>query len=296
MSSPSPSARTRRLQRRLVALAAVGALMVTLPLSALLRRQQAELDALAARHAALNPMARAVDTQRALVLHRDVAGQVLRGRPEVEAERRLRQAEVDERLIALAVALDIGPWELAVKESDALRHDWSHLVRGLLARTVSADESEAAHRLLLEQALQVVDVLDRSWAARGRDEAAAVSPAGPLLPRAGWPDPAALQAQQAALARRSAAVVGERRLLLAALLVLAGAAAWLALPLWRLRLRRDPARAPAASGDAASGGDPTASRPSQFEETGRLMDRLRRRDAPPSELPPDSRIGDLRQP
>ena len=62
-----------------------------------------------------------------------------------------------------------------------------------VARTVSADESEAAHRLLLEQALQVVDVLDRSWAARGRDEAAAVSPAGPLLPRAGWPDPAALQ-------------------------------------------------------------------------------------------------------
>lgn len=265
----------------MAALGIVAAVMVALPLSQLLRRQQAELDQLAARRAVLNPIARAVDTERSLLQHRDAASQVLRGRPELEDERRLRQREVDDRLVALAVALATGPWERAVQESDALRGDWSLLARRLLARSLSADDSEHGHRLLVEQALQVIDLLDQAQPARAGDEASARVG----NPRHRLSTEAALQGERTALDRRRAGIETERGLMLLGLLALGLVALWLAWPLWR---RPRPARTPK---DAD-----TPSRPAQAEETGRLMARLRRNDAPPSELPPDSRMDDVRQP
>jgi len=266
---------------RLAALGIVAAVMVALPLSQLLRRQQAELDQLAARRAVLNPIARAVDTERSLLQHRDAASQVLRGRPELETERRMRQREVDDRLVALAVALTTGPWDRAAQESDALRGDWSLLARRLVARSLSADDSEHGHRLLVEQALQVIDLLDQAQPGRSADEASvAVANAHRSLPTE-----AALQDERTALDRRRAGVETERRLMLLGLLALGVVALWLARPLWR---RPGRVRTPEDAG--------TPSRPAQAEEAGRLMARLRRSDAPPSELPPDSRMDDVRQP
>ena len=275
---------SRRLRGRVAALGIVAAVMVALPLSQLLRRQQAELDQLAARHAVLNPIARAVDSERSLLQHGDVAARVLRGRPELESERRVRQGEVDDRLTALAVALATGPWERAVHESDALREDWSLLARRLLAHNLSADDSEQGHRLLVEQSLQVIDLLDQAQPGHATDEASAQAPA----PRRARPTPASLQAEHAALDRRHDSVAAERRNLLIGLLALAAVALWLARPLWPRSTR-------SGEGSVPDDAD-TPSRPAQAEETGRLMARLRRSDASPSELPPDSRIGDLRQP
>lgn len=155
-SAPSAPLR-QRLRRRLAALSLVGAVMVALPLVQVLRYQSAEVRALLAERAGLDPVARAVQVQRGLIEHRDVAGQVLRGRVVLEPQRRLREGEVDSRTEALAVALAAGQWERASRESDALREDWARLARRIAERSIDGDASDEGHALLLEQTLQVID-------------------------------------------------------------------------------------------------------------------------------------------
>ena len=257
--------------------------MVALPLSLLLRRQQTELDQLAARRAVLDPIARSVDTQRSLLLHRDASGRVLRGQKGVENERRVYQGEVDDRLTALAVALAVGPWERAVQESDALREDWSLLGRRFNEHRLTADESDQGHGLLVEQTLQIIDLLELAQAGRKAepvDQAAATATTLPARRRAA-PTPASLQAERVLLDSKTRTIETERHLMLAALLLLGLAA---------LRLAR-PVRVIA---------EPSSERPApqtQAVVAGHLFDRLRRNsDTTPSELPPDSRLPDARQP
>ena len=159
LPAPALEGLPRRLRGRLAALSVLGALVVALPLGQVLRYQSAEMELLAAQREGLNPVTRAVDVQRGLLAHRDTTAEVLGGDQRMEPERRVRQAEVDERLAYLAVALTTGPWDRAVRESDALRDDWLLLSRDLMAGRVEAAESEQAHRLLVEQTLQVLDLL-----------------------------------------------------------------------------------------------------------------------------------------
>ena len=169
----------QRLRRSLGALSLVGAVLVALPVVQLLRYQSAELHALAAAQAGLDPVARSVQLQRGLLAHRDLAGLVLRGQEKLEPERRLRRAAVDESLGALAVSLSGGHWEQAIGEADALRDDWTQLAREVQARSVDAPTSDKAHGLLVEQTLQVIDLVadaagpqtERSSALRGGREA-----------------------------------------------------------------------------------------------------------------------------
>jgi hypothetical protein len=159
LPAPALESLPRRLRGRLAALSVLGALVVALPLGQVLRYQSAEMEMLAAQRAGLNPVTRTVDVQRGLIAHRATAAQVLGGDTRMEPERRVRQAEVDERLAFLAVALTTGPWDRAVRESDALRDDWLLLARDLMAGRVTVFDSEQAHRLLVEQTLQVLDLL-----------------------------------------------------------------------------------------------------------------------------------------
>lgn len=286
VSSPSSRPRKRRLPPRLprhlrgrvAALGIVAALMVALPLSLLLRRQQTELDQLGARRAVLDPMARSIDAQRSLLLHRNAAGRVLRGEPKLEAERSVAQGEVDDRLTALAVALAVGPWERAVHESDALREDWSRLARRYLEHRLSADESDLGHALLVEQTLQIMDLLDLAQAGR-QGERAAADPA-PAPRRRPVPTLASLQAERALLDEQTGAIHRERQGLALGSLVLG---------LLALRLAR-PARV--VTEPESQGRVPQA----KEVEAERLISRLRRSDTMPSELPPDSRLPDARQP
>lgn len=177
LPAPALARLPQRLRRRLAALSIVGALMVALPLGQVLRYQNAELQALLAQRAGLDPVARAVDVQRSLLVHRDVASQVLRGKRAFENERRVRQGEVDDRVNALATALMAGAWQRAVHESDALREDWALLARQINERSLGAGESDQAHRLLVEQTLQVMDLLadGSSSVSRRAEEGAALA-------------------------------------------------------------------------------------------------------------------------
>jgi hypothetical protein len=125
----------------------------------LLRYQSAELNALSASRAKLDPVARAVYLQRGLLAHRDIAGQVLGGQPGLEPERKLRQNEVDGRMAAMMVALATGRWDLAIGEADDLHQDWRQLTQQVAARSIDPPASDRAHRLLVEQTLQVIDLV-----------------------------------------------------------------------------------------------------------------------------------------
>lgn len=186
---PRPQGLSQRVGRRLAALGLVGALMVALPLVQLLRYQNSEASTLAAAQAGLDPVARAVDVQRGLMAHRDAAALVLAGRDSFEPERQVRRGEVDERLTSLATTLVSGPWQRAVGESDALREDWLSLARNFAARSVAPTESEHAHRLLVEQTLQVIDLVADAGAPHAAASLQQLQPTlavAHALPRLAW--------------------------------------------------------------------------------------------------------------
>jgi len=212
---PAPPRSALRL--KLAALSLVGATMVALPLIQVLRYQAAELRAALSEQAALDPVAHAVALQHALLRHRDLAGQVLGGEPELELQRRQQQGLVDERMAALEAALVAVASDLAQIESGALREDWARLAADVQSRVISATESNLRHRLLVEQTLQVIDLVAQA-SGLGRDpggsmpastiarslprrvaEIAALAPVGAAGSHA--PDARQLAAVEGALAR-----------------------------------------------------------------------------------------------
>jgi hypothetical protein len=166
--TPPDTPTPQQLRGRLALVSVVGALMVALPLGQVLRYQGTALQALTTQRAALDPAGLTVEVQRALLSHRPLAAQVLRGVTAAEPERRLRQGAVDERVGAMTLALSAGAWELAVREATALSEDWRLLARQCTERTLRAAESDLAHRLLVEQALQVLDLLADATAPRAQ--------------------------------------------------------------------------------------------------------------------------------
>lgn len=152
----------------------MGGALVLLPLGQVLRQQGAELETLAAQRAALDPMAHALAVQHGLLAHRDATDRVLRGRTALEAERRTRQAELEQRLRDLQDTLTAGWWIRALQESQSLAADWRQLTRRVMLRQINAQGSLQAHQLLAEQAVQVMDLV----------QAAAPSGPGALVARA----------------------------------------------------------------------------------------------------------------
>ena len=188
---------SKRLRLKFAAIGTIGAAMVLLPLAQVLRYQNADLDAVVAERATLDPLAHAVAVQRSLLGHRDVSERVLRGRLQLEAERRLRKAEVDDALWALQGTLSAGFWVKALRESDALTLDWRLLAGRVALRQVQVADSLAGHQLLLEQAVQVMDLVGA---------AAPASPQQQLL-RLAMADPALAEAQGQAQSQAQTAAV-----------------------------------------------------------------------------------------
>jgi hypothetical protein len=148
----------------------------------------------------LDPVGQAVMLQRGLLAHQPAARRVLRGESAVEPERAAHARAVDQRIATLAGALRTGHLGLALEESHALQADWHALVQAITARTIDADGSDAAHRLLVEQTLQVIDFVAAATAAPANDGAMATGLAGLVPP---GPRPL-LPALEAALARVAA--------------------------------------------------------------------------------------------
>jgi hypothetical protein len=155
---PHPAKWTQRLRQHLAALSVVGALMVALPVLQVLRFQSEQIDALVRHHASLNPMLLAVQVQRGVLAHRDLSAQVLRGRDALEAPRQQRQRQIDQSMLQLVTDLDFMHLALAVREAQTLHDDFATLATQVTERHITAPESDAGHRMLVEQTLQVMDL------------------------------------------------------------------------------------------------------------------------------------------
>jgi hypothetical protein len=146
------------LRQHLAALSIVGALMVCLPVVQVLRFQSEQIEALVRHRESLNPMLRAVQVQRGVLAHRDLSAQVLRGRSALEAARQQHQQELEQRMQLLVTDLDFMHLGLALREAQTLHDDFVSLATQVTERRISAPDSDAGHRLLVEQTLQVMDL------------------------------------------------------------------------------------------------------------------------------------------
>ncbi len=175
--------RLAHINHKFAALGVVGAVMVLLPMAQLLRYQSAELQTLELQRASLDPMADAVALQRSLQAHGDAARPVLQGRLQMEPERQRRQADVDRRLDDLGRALAAGLWGRALDEAHALAGDWAQLARQVASRSIGVSQSDHAHRLRVEQALQVMDLLSLALGPELPGVPGASARAAAVLPR-----------------------------------------------------------------------------------------------------------------
>lgn len=151
----------------------LGGAMVVLPLGHVWQQQGAEIEKLLVERSTLFPMTHALAVQRCLLNHRDVAERVLLGRSALEPERRLRQSHVEEQLWILQGTLSAGYWVKALGESRALTEDWHGLVQRVVRRQITAADSTTSHQLLLEQAVQVMDLVGAAAPAGSRAQAMA---------------------------------------------------------------------------------------------------------------------------
>jgi hypothetical protein len=156
MSDRSP---TPRPSWRSAALGAVGGLMVLLPLGEVIRHQTQDLQLMAHERALLDPLSQAVAVQRGLLSHSDLCQRLLAGRLQLEPERKLRQSVVDTALWDLKGTLSAGLWVKALGEAGQLTLDWRDLTHRIQSRSVDGKTSQADHRLLIEQTLQVMDLV-----------------------------------------------------------------------------------------------------------------------------------------
>ncbi len=184
-------------RHRFAVLGVVGVLMAVTPWVGLLREQARELQAALDARALLDPVGQAIALQRGLLMHQPAARRVLRGEWAVEPERAAHARAVDQHIAVLDGTLGAGHSRPALEEGRALEADWQALLGAIANRTIDADGSDAAHRLLVEQTLQVIDLVAAAPAADGT-MATGVANRAPLGPRP------LLPALEAALARAGA--------------------------------------------------------------------------------------------
>jgi hypothetical protein len=153
-----------RSHQKFVAFSAVGVAMVCVPLMQVLQYQEADLQQLQAQRTLLDPVAVAVNTQYGLLAHRSLAAQTLAGQDSVETARRQAQTEVDNRVKDLGRVLSAGAWHHALAEAQGLAADWQVLAQQVADKGLTAADSNEAHQLRVEQALQVVDLVAVSLA------------------------------------------------------------------------------------------------------------------------------------
>jgi hypothetical protein len=210
--APEPRLRPRW---RVLLLGLIGALALVLPLAQVLLYQ---VDGLAEDRAALarlDPLAEALAVQRALIDHEAVAALVLLGRRGLEDERRSRQEAVDGHVDALRMALPSRLWLLARREADGLAADWRLLARAVGEQRIEAADSGHRHRLLQEQAVQVMDLV------QAHAPVAAVTTAG-ATPTVLARQSAVLNAHRTRLEERIARQVAARNLAALALVAALG--------------------------------------------------------------------------
>ncbi|MCU0967869.1 MAG: hypothetical protein MUF03_03445 [Rubrivivax sp.] len=199
---------------KVATLAVIASLLCAVPLYRALDLQGSVLDVLRRGETAVDPLRTATDVQRGLVEHRGLAREVLRRAvpPEdaSDAARRARAAVLDGDIARLHQDLARLAHAPAAAEAAALAAGWVQLDGRVRERRIDATGSDAAHALLLEQNLQVMDWVLQ--AAATPDRALPLTAVLPPVPRtvADADDARALAALQSWSVRLAAADAGLR--------------------------------------------------------------------------------------
>lgn len=305
-----------KLRHKLAAFGVVGVALCLLPLWQLWNWHGLELQLAAQEAKGAEPGLLAVQAQRALLQHQLASARVLQRDESAEPQRREQQALVDARLVQLQQALAPVGLVPATIEVQAMRRDWPPLVQRIVQGRCSVQQSDHEHRLLQEQALQVIDIVSAALPGP-KDQALAQAQQRLLLElprelaaglqaqaRGDWPAAqawleSAAQAQQdwqLASKRRQAWHEGQRLLAAGGLLLAAGlllgTLAWLARSLRNSPRPLPPGTSGTAGGNAApasaSPWQPPAADGQQAQRLAgqRLLERLRGPYARPRRYPP----------
>jgi hypothetical protein len=296
VTAPS-SAHPLRLRHKLAAFGVVGVALCLWPLWQLWNWHDLELQWAVQEARTAEPGLLAVQTQRALLQHQLASARVLHREQAAEPLRREHQAEVEARLLQLERALEPGGLLPARIEVQAMRLDWPPLVDRIVQARCSVPESDDAHRLLQEQALQVIDIVTAALEVpRDAQLAQAQQLLLQTLPRqlavnlpgaAGAVDPAVVAQSQGAEAWLAATAQAQRawqqagsqrqarharqRLLASGGLLAAGAIV-LGGAVWLLRsLRRPLVPVPPSPGDLPKGPSPACAGNSRPADSGPLQ-------------------------
>ncbi len=243
---------TRSARLKLALVGAAGALALALPAAQVLRYQGSQIDTLRVQRSALDLVGHTLQVQRGVLAHNASSARSLGGDLGAEGLRREQQSELDRRVDALQLVLGAGGVPRALAEAWALREDWLRLAQQIDAREIGVAQSELGHRLLLEQALTIGDLVTASADPAARALAGTEAPplarwlaAAPALRASavatdtrgtGAPDARMALAQQlqALLLQQADARIAALRVQRAGTLALAGAliSLLLALPAW----------------------------------------------------------------
>lgn len=144
---------------KVAALGVVLALIGAVPLVSAIQHKDAEIALAKIESASLDPVRTAVLLQRHLQAHRGLASMVLGGNSSADPDRRARQADVSAQFPLLKRQLGERGIPKAIEEAQLMKAAWDQLSQQVDARSISADESFAAHTALVEQNIGVIDMV-----------------------------------------------------------------------------------------------------------------------------------------
>ena len=151
--------RSMKLWQKFSALGLIAALMCAVPLLPLVQYKNSEIAVAMAENAGLGPLRSAVALQRQLQAHRGLAGLLLNGKAEAEADadRRARQAEVNTLVTQLQQQLTDMGYSKVAEESKTWKAAWDTLSGQVDSRAIKPAASFAAHTALVNRNLAQIE-------------------------------------------------------------------------------------------------------------------------------------------
>ena len=150
--------RSMKLWQKFAALGVISTVMCAIPLTLVVRTKTAELDVAKAEEAGLDPTRHAIAFQQSLQRHRGQSALLLSGTAAADAERRKRQAEVNEHLAALEKLLADPTYASTAAELKDMRSGWEKLSKDVDNHALTPAESFSRHQSLIERNFKLMDL------------------------------------------------------------------------------------------------------------------------------------------
>jgi methyl-accepting chemotaxis protein len=148
-----------RLWQKLALLGWIAALLAAIPFYLFVAGQQKIIDTALQEQQGLEPAVKMIDLLRATAKHRGISASLLAGKETLEGERRQQKQRVDEAVAAFdAASKPLGypglaePWR-------QFKQGWAEVSQGMEARSLSREQSWAAHTQLNARALELIQAI-----------------------------------------------------------------------------------------------------------------------------------------